>query len=263
MMDMHCHILPGVDDGARDLQEALEMARIAVADGIRTIVATPHVFDHELAGAGQRIRQWTEAFQGALEEAGIALRVIPGAEIRISPSLPQWAAKGELPLIGDSQYALVELAFNDFPSYLGKVFFELKLAGITPIIAHPERNRGFAEDPNRLLPYLRQGALTQINGGSLRGHFGETAQETALIMIQNHMAHMVGSDAHRSKRPRRPTLSRCRQQLEELIGGEQALEILETFPKRVIANQSFQRREAMEYRPPRKFWGFALGLVRR
>lgn len=261
MIDTHCHILPGVDDGARDLTEALEMARVAVNDGIQTIIVTPHVAEYELTGAKQRIARHVVAFQSALQENNISLKVITGAEVRVTPELSQGLSMDDLPVIGESRAILIELPFGEVPSYLGQLIFDLRLAGVTPIIAHPERNRIFAQEPNRILSYLEQGALTQINAGSLMGTFGDTVKKAAHIMIKHNMAHMIGSDAHRAERQRRPVLSVCRQSLSEFISKECIDELFSINAQTIMEGRGLRQREPVEYRPYKKgllqlIWGF-------
>lgn len=261
MIDTHCHILPGIDDGARNLEEALDMARIAVKDGIKTIIATPHVAEHGIAGARQRIAQQAAAFQDMLVKAGIPLTIVPGAEVRVTPDLPQYVSSGDLPTVGNGSALLVELPFDELPVYLGQLIFELRLAGVTPIIAHPERNRILAQEPNRILSYLEQGALAQVNAGSLMGHFGESAKKAALIMATHNMVHMIGSDAHRSGRHRRPVLSVCRQSLAGVINNDCISDLFCETAHDIMEGNTLRRREPFAYKPRKEgllqlVWGF-------
>lgn len=253
MIDLHCHILPGLDDGARNEEEALAMAETAVKDGITTIVATPHVLDQGYRGARERIAAQVEDFNGKLRAAGIPLLILPGAEVMAAPEVPGYFRAGDLPTLDAAgRYLLLELPFQESPWYLERILFELRVAGVTPVLAHPERYRYLRQSPNLLIPYINNGLLTQINAGSLLGYFGEEVRRAAEIMVTHGMAHLVASDAHRPRGARKPVLSSCRRELTVLAGEEVAKRLLEENPAGVIAGETLQVEEPREYRPAKK-----------
>jgi len=257
MIDLHSHILPGLDDGAGDDREALAMAGQSVKDGITTVVATPHVLDQGYRGARERIIARVELFTRMLREEGLPLTVLPGAEIMVAPDLAAYFRSGDLPTLGLSgRYLLVELPFQEIPCCLERVLFELRIAGVTPVLAHPERYRFLSFDTLR--SYIDNGLLTQVNAGSLWGCFGEEARRTAEILVTHDMAHLIGTDAHRARGSRKPALSPCRRALTALVGPEKTANLLEHNPAGIIAGEIIRIEEPREYKPAKKgFWRLA------
>jgi len=197
MLDFHSHILPGLDDGAPDMDTALEMARIAVADGITEMVATPHYIEGSMENGIETTLSKVEEFQRALDEQSIPLKVFPGAEIYLSPETSKLLVGGELMTVNNKgKYLLVELPMQNVPDYVENILFELKVSGVTPIIAHPERNLELASNPNLILELVLKGYLLQINSGSVKGLYGKQVRKTAQLLIRNGLVHLVGSDAH-------------------------------------------------------------------
>jgi len=143
------------------------------------------------------ILQRTNEFQQALNGEGIPLKVLPGAEIYLSPETPQRLANGELMTVNDQgKYLLVELPMQCVPGFTEEILFELKVRGVTPIIAHPERNLELAKNPERILDFAAKGCLMQINAGSITGLYGEKVRKTAHLLVKNDLIHLIGSDAH-------------------------------------------------------------------
>ncbi|MEW6770756.1 MAG: CpsB/CapC family capsule biosynthesis tyrosine phosphatase [Bacillota bacterium] len=197
MIDIHAHILPGLDDGPETPEDSLEMARAFVKAGYTTVVATPHVisgvYDHTRAAILRSVRR----FQEQLQAAGIPLTVLPGAEYHVSDRLLPLLRAGELLTLNDTgKYLLVELPFYQMPEYVSQVLFELLLAGVTPIIAHPERNDFIARRPGVLAEICRKGVLAQVTAGALTGLFGSQAKRAAAYFIKEETAQFVATDAH-------------------------------------------------------------------
>ncbi|HEU4963699.1 MAG TPA: CpsB/CapC family capsule biosynthesis tyrosine phosphatase [Bacilli bacterium] len=222
MIDLHCHILPGLDDGAQTLEDALEMARIAVADGITDIVATPHTRDGVYRNDAEAVLAAVESFQRELEAAEIPLRIHPGAEVHVHVEFVENLLDGNTLTIGNGRkYVLLELPVQSIPRFTDELIYELSVEGITPIIAHPERNVALRENPNRLAEWIEQGAIAQVTAGSLLGKMGERAKKTAELMVQRRLVHVVASDAHNSGR-RRPELGEAYRVLASLVDEEEA-----------------------------------------
>ncbi len=235
MIDIHSHILPGLDDGAPDLDEALLMAQMAVEDGIEAIIATPHVISGVFDQTRQGIFVAVASMRAALHAAGIPLAILPGAECHLEPDLPQRLADGQLMTLNDTgRYLLVELPASMVPDYTGKVLYEIQLQGVTPIIAHPERNAEVIRRPDVLLEFSKRGILSQVTTASVAGHFGKKVQRTALALCMAGTSQFVASDAH-SSRSRTPVLSPASAQLESAVGKEAAQAMLSDNPARVIA----------------------------
>lgn len=196
MIDLHSHILPGLDDGARDLDDALEIARTAAADGITTIAATPHVRE-DYPTTADAMEQGVRQLRRAIEREGIDLQLLPGGEISIEQI--DRLSKDELRrfgLGGNPAYLLVETPYRDWPLSFGNVVFRLGAYGITPVIAHPERNSDVQADIGKVADLVRAGALIQVTAASLDGRLGSRARACARKLIDAELVDMVGSDAH-------------------------------------------------------------------
>lgn len=197
MLDFHSHILPGLDDGAPDLNTALEMARIAVADGITEMVATPHYIEGSIENDRELILDHVGEFQKVLRWNNIPLRIWPGCEVYLSPNTPKLIKQGVVMTINDNnKYLLVELPMQSIPNYLEDILFEIKLQGVTPIIAHPERNLAIVDKPELAFDLVANGCFIQINSGSINGFYGKKVKQVANLFVKNSLIHLFGSDAH-------------------------------------------------------------------
>ncbi len=196
MIDLHSHILRGLDDGARTLDESLEIARAAVEDGTEVIAATPHVRDDYPTDAGVMEYRVAE-LRHELAQAGIPLDARPGGEIALD-----WVSRlgvdelARFGLGGNPRYVLVETPYYGWPPGLADRLFALIAAGITPVLAHPERNAEVQARPGRLVPIVETGTLVQVTAASIDGRIGRRARETGLLLIDQGLAHMIASDAH-------------------------------------------------------------------
>jgi protein-tyrosine phosphatase len=196
LIDLHSHILRGIDDGARTLEDNLEIARAAVSDGITVIAGTPHVRDDWPTDAGVMENRVSE-LRAELEQAGIPLDVCGGGEIAMD-----WLAR--LPveelrrfgLGGNPNYLLVETPYYGWPLGLPDALFSLRASGITPVLAHPERNADVQLRPETLVPLVQSGVLIQVTAASVDGRIGRRAQECGLRLVQRGLVHMLASDAH-------------------------------------------------------------------
>jgi len=197
MIDLHCHILPGLDDGAATDEQAIAMARLAVQDGITAIIATPHHRDGEYDNEQAVVRQGVERFNELLREHEIPLCIFPGQEIRCYDALADdLNANGKIQTLNDSRYLLLEFPPDEVPREAGEVMHELFVAGLVPVIAHPERNKAISQRPELLLDMVESGALAQVTSHSLIGKFGRKVQQTAVELCRRHLIHVVASDAH-------------------------------------------------------------------
>jgi protein-tyrosine phosphatase len=234
MIDIHSHILPGLDDGAISLEESLAMARCAAADGIRTMVATPHVITGLYPNSRETILEAVAKLQRTFLENEIELSILPGAEYYLEPDLPERMSRGELLTINDGgHYLLVELPAFFVAGYPAQVLYELQAQGVTPIIAHPERNAGFAAEPDLLHELVSHGALIQITAGSLAGLLGSAAEATARRLLKQGCVHFIASDAH-SSRERAPVLTPAVREAVRLAGEEEAQSLVAGNPHRAV-----------------------------
>ena len=216
-VDIHCHLLPGIDDGAKSWEESLAMARMAVADGIETIVVTPHQLGGFAQNHGAAIREQTEELSGRLAEHEIPLVVLPGADVRIESGMIGLVRQGEVLSLADHRrHILLELPHEIYVP-LDRLLPELKAAGMVGILSHPERNAGIMANPAIVGPLVDAGCLMQITAGSLLGTFGPLSQSVAERLATEGLVHFVSTDAHGLK-SRRPQLSGAHQRMAELVG---------------------------------------------
>jgi len=246
VIDLHCHILPGIDDGAQSMQEALDMCRMAEADGITTIVATPHYQPVSCPWAATELNERVASLQDTLRMAGIALTILPGAELPLFPELPGLLKNDPYLTINRSSYFLVEFRPHAIPANAMPFLITLIKSGLVPVIAHPERCDWFARHPDFFDELLGLGALFQLTAGSILGEFGTGVQEFSLGLIRKGMIHVIASDGHnRSDRP--PLLAQAVTMVADLVGTACAEAMVTTTPAAIIANQrlQFPAREEM------------------
>lgn len=196
MIDLHSHILPGVDDGARTPEESVEIALAAVDAGVETMAATPHVRD-DYPTTPDTMERLVAATRGALEREGIPLELLPGGEIALD-RLPRLEADAleRFGLGGNPLLLLLEFPYVDWPFGLTATLAGLRSRGIRPVLAHPERNGEVQAAPERLQPLVASGALVQVTAASLVGTLGRRARSTALDLLERELVHLVAGDVH-------------------------------------------------------------------
>lgn len=195
--DIHCHILPGIDDGAEDLDTALAMAQAAVKAGFKTVIATPHYETYCFENTRDVVLVQVAEFQSALDREGILLQVQPGSEVMLGPEIPKLLAQQRLMTLRDEgRQLLVELPLQTFPLWAEAVLYEIQLQGIQTVLAHPERYQWLDSKLDWLYEYKEKGGLVQGNLGSLIGKYGRSAEKKARLMIREDLADFWGSDAH-------------------------------------------------------------------
>jgi protein-tyrosine phosphatase len=245
LIDLHSHILPGLDDGARDLDEAVEIARAAVMDGTRVIAATPHVRE-DYPTTSSAMQNGVAELRAALARADVDLVVLPGGEISLE-QLDRLSLDDlrRFALGGNPSYLLLETPYFDWPLSFGEIVFHLVAAGITPVIGHPERNGAVQKDVNVLAPLVRGGALVQLTAASLDGRLGSAPRDCALRLLQAELAHMVVSDAH-SPGLREVGLSRARAALRDETLADW---LTEAVPRAMLRNVPLPARPPRRARP--------------
>jgi protein-tyrosine phosphatase len=236
MIDLHNHLLPGIDDGAKKLEETLEFLRVARRDGIATVTATPHmkpgVYDNTRAVILERIALVKEAARGDEAEQ---VELLPGAEVYFTADVVERARTGQLMTVGDrGKYLLLELPYQQVPMKVDDTIFQLRLLGITPIMAHPERVAYYLEDFGRVAASVRLGALTQVTGSSISGRFGTKARDFAVRMLEQNLIHILASDSH-DVRYRPPILSDARRTVAKLAGETTARRLVDDNPRSILA----------------------------
>lgn len=224
MIDLHNHLLPGIDDGADDLAAALAMARLAVESGTTHLVCTPHIHPGRYDNTPESIEAARRLFVDGLREAGIALQVAAAAEVRFDMEIMAGVSAGRIPFLGKWQgrdVLLLEFPHGEIPFGAERLTQWLMDRNVAPLIAHPERNKGVMRTPSRLKAFIDQGCLLQVTGGALAGRFGERAQELAEELLREGVVTVIASDAHNLQH-RPPFLSEGRERAARLVGADQA-----------------------------------------
>ena len=268
MIDIHAHILPKLDDGAKTLEESIQMCRISYQDGIRTIVATPHILAGIYGNDRSSILTELQELNSALIHSELctanselnpkgcpselpacqstctagrrtlhseqSLVVLPGADVHFSSDILQRCEREEIVTVNDQgRYLMVEFTFQGIPYQAEEVLFQLLAKGIIPIISHPERNREIAQSPNRYYGMIRMGCLGQVTAMSLTGGFGPEVKRTAEKLLSKRLIHFIASDAHSTDR-RPPILSAGVKAAEKIVGKEAAKKMVTEYPEAVI-----------------------------
>lgn len=267
MIDLHSHILPGLDDGPETLEESVEMCRISYRDGIRTIVATPHtlnsVYETDRSTILAKVRELNAAIEEKLffgpspfpepvpgaetrqpnhpgpefsphSRNPVGLRIIPGADVHFSEEVLSEQNQDKITTIGDGgKFLLIEFPHWAVPHGAEAILFDLLVRGITPVISHPERNPEIARRPERYRDMIRVGCLGQITGASLMGGFGRDAREAAENLLRKNLVHFIASDAH-SANGRPPLLSDAVRAAAKMVGKEQARKMVTEYPRAIL-----------------------------
>ncbi|MGR3766044.1 tyrosine-protein phosphatase [Rossellomorea sp. NS-SX7] len=196
MIDIHSHILPGIDDGAKTMKDSLDMARLAVSEGIHTIIATPHNND-SYDNLKSDILPLVDQLNDQLRREEIDLQVLPGQECRIYGEIIEDYKSGHILTLNQyTQYIFVEFPSNSVPRYADRLFYDIQNEGLVPVIVHPERNAELTARPDKLYNLVKNGAATQITASSLIGYFGKNIQKFTRQLIEANLTHFIASDAH-------------------------------------------------------------------
>lgn len=242
MIDIHSHILPGLDDGAQTWEEAREMARMAVEDGIRIMVASPHLFPRkdlnlEEINNKETIIDHIARFRQDLMQAGIALEIIPGCDVPLSIEALELLQQSRVMTINDANhYILLELPATAFPPGTEQICFNFKSQGITPIITHPERHLIIQEMPQKLKRLLDMGCLAQVTASSLLGGFGRGIAKFTRLLLTKGYCQIIATDAH-DTRKRPPLLRRAVEEAARLIGKQRAWAMVMELPEKIIKGE--------------------------
>lgn len=237
MLDLHCHMLPGIDDGAQDLATALEMARIAVADGIRLVACTPHIYPVLYENRARDIRAAVDAFREHLGGAEIPLEITYGADIQLVPELVESLNNGSFPTLHGSRYFLFEPPHHVAPPHFSEMLFDVLSRGYIPIITHPERLTWLDDDHyGWFTTAARRGAWLQLTAGSVVGRFGRGPRYWAERMLDEGIVHILATDAHDTER-RPPCLAEGRDAAAAWVGPEEAERLVVGRPQLVVEDQ--------------------------
>lgn len=264
MIDLHCHILPGIDDGAPTLEVALAMARAAVNDGIKITACTPHIYPGLYENSQTIIAQAIADFELELIRHEIPLSLTIGADTHLAPDLLQGIQEGRIPTLGHSRFLLLEPPHHVAPPRFEESVFQLLAAGIVPVITHPERLTWIETHYSKMATLVDGGAWMQITSGSLTGRFGRRPKYWAERMVDERLVHILATDSHHiDKRP--PYLAEGRDAAAQRCGEAEAFNMVDTRPRAILANlpqsqiPSLPERQLVNNDSPR--WRRWLGLA--
>ena len=233
MIDLHCHMLPGIDDGAPDLAVALAMARCAAADGITHVACTPHIYPGLYENTRDGILAAIAAFREVLTEEGIDLTLVEGADTHLTPDLIHGIRSGRIPTLNGTRYLLFEPPHHVAPPRLEEMVFNLLVAGIVPVLTHPERLSWIDTHYSIFERLVDGGALMQVTAGSLTGRFGPRCKYWAERMLDEGLVHILATDAHHiDKRP--PLLGEARDAAARRVGEEESIHLVVTRPQAIL-----------------------------
>lgn len=237
MIDLHCHILPGVDDGAKTIEDSVAMARMAVAAGTKTIVATPHMLHPQFHVPGPLAAKKADEVRRALAAANVPLEIVLAGEVHWSADIPARLASGDiLPLCATRKYLLFELPYSHVPTGFRELCWQFHLAGIYPVLAHPERITELQEHPERIEPFHHAGIVVQVTAMSLTGDFGRRARKTAERWLTEGFVDVIASDGH-SCRTRAPVLDAAAKIARKTGGATMEDWVTREAPRRLLAGE--------------------------
>lgn len=236
MIDIHAHLLPGVDDGPATWDEAIDMVRMAAAEGVTEMVATSHMMpDGAFPNTRDTLLPLIDELRHRVEEARLDVTIHAGGEVYMCPDVLERLEGGKLLTYRDAgQYMLIEMPSQEIPTYAEQIIFDLQLKGITPIIAHPERNHGVMNEPMRAFELVERGALLQMNASSLRS--ARAVRTAAGFLLKHGLVHFVATDAH-GLYSRRPRLGSYRERLSRRVGDTVAGRLISDNPATMLAGE--------------------------
>lgn len=237
MIDLHCHMLPGLDDGPKCIEQALAMATYALDQGIQRIVMTPHIQPGKYDNDIETIKNGYQDFKVALEAAAIPLKIEMGAEVRVCAELMEMINQEKVPFVGnwnDMRVILLEFPHDHIPLGVSKFIDWLLARNIKPLLAHPERNQAFMRRPEQGYNYIEMGCLFQITAGSITGLFGKESQKCAMHYIDQEMVTVIATDGHNLHK-RKPTLLAAKEYLLPKIGLKAFNDLIMVNPARILA----------------------------
>lgn len=253
MIDIHSHVLPQIDDGPASWEETMAMMHQAEEDGITEVAITHHILSNIDYEREAEIVTKFEELKKRLELERITIKLHLGAELY---SQPDMELHHRISTYDDNKkYFLVEFPMQGVPQFAADYFFDVATVGITPVIAHPERNMGIIRNPERAYEFVQRGALLQMNAGSIVGRHGEPVKDTAMVLLNSNLIHLVGSDGHNTRR-RPMKLSDARRLVAEGWGEDRARAIFEENPKPILTGEPFSPPEPLPVQPlKRGIWG--------
>ena len=237
MIDLHCHLLPGIDDGPKDIETSIAMAKIAVKDGIKITACTPHIYQGLYNNNASSIKRHTSNLQKILKEEGIKLSLTFASDTHIHPDLIDQINKKQVPTFNGGRYFLLEPSHHQAPLFLDIYVDKILASGLVPVMTHPERLTYIKDSFAIYTSLIRKGAWIQITAGSLTGNFGKNAQYWAERFMNEGKVHLIASDAHGVNR-RPPILSDGLEIAKRALGEEEAMKLVIERPRAILDNRN-------------------------
>lgn len=235
MLDIHSHIIPGIDDGAKNMEMTLEMLKNAEKEGTREIIATPHYLLEYGEATIEEVKNYVKKINNLLEDEKIDVNIYSGQEVYFTEKIIEDYMNGNIGTLNDSRYMLIEFPMEKFDENIFDILYELQVRDIIPIIAHPERYKPFIKTPILINDFINQGYLFQVNAGSIQGKFGESVRKTADMFLSNHIYNFIGSDAHNVTN-RNTGLKNAL----NLLNKDMNINIFEDSSKKVLKNEKIE-----------------------
>jgi protein-tyrosine phosphatase len=237
LIDLHCHLLPGIDDGSKDVEMSLAMARMALSDGITTIACTPHILPGVYNNTGPAIRAAVSKLQKSISDAGMPIALVTGADVHIAPDLGIQLRQGRALTLNDSRYLLLEPPHHLLPPRLEDLIFGLQAVGYVPILTHPERLSWIDAGYELIKRFVNNSVLMQITAGSLLGQFGRRPRYWAERMLDEGLCHLLATDAHNTEQ-RVPRMAKARALVAQRLGEEEAANLVVGRPQGILSDLS-------------------------
>lgn len=251
MIDMHTHILPGIDDGSRNLDQTMQMIKEAEQAGFKEIITTSHYIENEYDVNSARRQEMINDLQNKLNENNINVKLHNGAEAFINANLTDLIKSHTIPTLAESRYVLFEIPMHIEVLYLDRTIEELITSKYKPIIAHPERYDIVRENPNIAVEWVRKGAMLQSNYGSIIGKYGNKSKQTLIKLLHANAIHFLGTDTHTPK-TNYIQMGDIIKKLSKIIEKAKLIELTEGNPRKVINNEYIRIEEPERIK---RFWG--------
>lgn len=254
MIDLHCHILPDVDDGPKNWEMSIEMAKLAVDEGITHILATPHHMNRQWMNPKHSVLTLVNELQDRLDAEEIPLTIFPGQEVRLHGEILANIQNDEICFVDEiNQYVLIEFPTATVPEYANRLFYDMQSAGITPVIVHPERNHAILKDPNILYEFVNRGILAQVTAASFVGKFGKEIEKLSAQLIEGNLVHFIASDAH-NVTSRKYYMKQAYEKVEKDFGKDKA-HAFDQVTRDLLNGDVVSSPEPEKIKPNKRFFG--------
>lgn len=241
-IDIHSHILYGIDDGSKSIEESINIIKEHIKMGFTDIVVTPHYIENSKYETNNIDKEnILKTLKQELKKQNININLYLGNEVFVNNNLEELLKKKEIATINNSKYLLIEFPMNEKPKDINNIIYELKIKGIIPIIAHPERYDYVEKNPNLVLEWIEEGALLQSNYGSIIGVYGSGPQKTIKKLLKKDLIEFLATDIHYPNNKIYLNMDKIRKKIKKLITEERFIELTNTNPKKIIENKEISK----------------------